>query len=940
LSLAWKPGFGEPIAFRDFLEGRDLVESAAMSETPPPQKPHFPVSGYDFASAVLSKFPEDGVQKLLDYAGGESDWLEKKAAVYLRDDDPDLKRLQKQNLSESVFKKERDYLEIRLCRKIAESIVALYNMRGGVLFIGIGPSTNNPVVPFRENDRNGFLGENKDDFENYLRQAVIPRIWPKDFLFREKQKHYRLIPDIRRQNWGSVFKFEQVQFMGETILATLVMSRKQDVEPLCFSVEPKNGKAYTQLPYRAPGAIGEVMFMRISNEADKVDFQEDIREPCISASDLETKAKQFGISVSPIESGSESDSQPSDAKGNDGTSEGSDPRGPRRRYWLYFLSFAIVVLIVALLVVFSLQPPPPPPNILTIPLDKGREIRLVECPPGQFTMGGRDNEHRNSNETRQIVEIGNRFWVGETEVTQGQWDSVEGGGTVSEKAEKVGKSWKIADVPGVGSKWPFKEYSFKEFYGRDPKGECGPDEENAPMYFVSWDDAVKFCEDLNGKLEQEESLRPLMTNGYAFRLPDEAEWEYFARAGVSSDYPNGKDIQGSGERSESVLDAVAWYSGNAGNSGTNLKPAVRPVGGKDANAWGIHDVSGNVWEWCRDACDFNENDHTGWPTSALYKVRLALSHNDERGFKSDSKTNRHVIRGGGWSSSPKECRLAYRGGLFSRWGRNDVGFRVVLAPTNRNWSVKKVGPDKWSEYCAEIDALHVSFEEAVTNRTSRFQAGLNGGVQRKFEEARKTIEPIAGRLSDKVVELLIKAWKNDKKSTNSSNLVEFVQKLIGRDFSKSCRAACGELVNDGNELEADLGKAFKVFFSKLQKEADNFDDLPPDDRRRIKKNEKILFSKPGSRLPPVPTRESFVKSAGGKIAVDIEDYFDKVDEKHRRVQVICYFTNELAEAVSRTETNISNSLFHAAEKAKNDYLEIGAKLFEAAKTKPSTASSP
>lgn len=880
-----------------------------MSETPPPQKPHSPVSGYDFASAVLSKFPEDGVQRLLTFAGGESDWLEKKAAVYVWDNDPDLKSLREKKHDENEFKKKRQYLDMENCRKITEAILAFRNMRGGVVFIGIGPSADNPVVPLRDNDPEDFLGEEKNDFDKYIRYAVEARLWPEKDIFECEKADWRR-PSLLRSR---VFETRTAKYEGETILALLVRAPRPDEPPLVFKEEPRRSRSKDWLLYREPGNKGEIHreILNYPSANRLAGFLKEERTPVLQNTDLAEKAKACGIAF-------------------------PHPGFPIKRIILALLVSITTAIVVTSICIWPQPPPPQSPNRLTIPLDKGREIRLVECPPGQFTMGGRDNEHRNSNETRQIVEIGNRFWVGETEVTQGQWDSVEGGGTVLEKAEKVGKSWKIADIPGSRSKW-----SFKEFYDRDPKDECGPVEEAAPMYFVSWDDAVKFCEDLNGKLEQEESLRPLMTNGYAFRLPDEAEWEYFARAGVSSDYPNGKDIQGSGERSESVLDAVAWYSGNAGNSGTNLKPAVHPVGVKDANAWGILDVSGNVWEWCRDACDFDGNDHTGCPSFSLSNVvSRALSRNDERGFRSDSKTNRHVIRGGGWSSSPKECRLAYRGGLFSRWGRNDVGFRVVLAPTNRNWSVvEEIGPDpdKWMEYCADVDALHASFEEAVTNRTSRFQDGLKGGVHRKFEKTRKTIEPIAGRLSAKVVEQLFKTWKEDKKSTNSSNLVEFVQKQIGRDFSKSCRAACGELVNDGNEFEADLGKAFKVFFSQLQKAADI---LPPDDRGQIKKNEKILISKPGSRLPPVPTRESFVKSAGREISFGIQTNFATVKETHREHTVIYYFTNELSKAVSRTETEFSNSLFNAAETAKNDYLQIGAKLFDAAKTKPSTASSP
>jgi len=165
--------------------------------------------------------------------------------------------------------------------------------------------------------------------------------------------------------------------------------------------------------------------------------------------------------------------------------------------------------------------------------------------------------------------------------------------------------------------------------------EGGFNQPRQPVVGVDWHDAMAFCRWMGA------------------RLPREAEWEYAARAGTPTRFWSGDG--------EVDLARVGWYAGNSGS-------AVHPVAEKPANPWGLHDVHGNVWEWCDD--EFEPY------TPAAVSTNPALATNNWGAAG-------HIIRGGCWWYHPGGCRSAWRGRHLPGSPMYNPGFRVVvpLAPS-------------------------------------------------------------------------------------------------------------------------------------------------------------------------------------------------------------------------------------------------------------------
>jgi formylglycine-generating enzyme required for sulfatase activity len=239
-------------------------------------------------------------------------------------------------------------------------------------------------------------------------------------------------------------------------------------------------------------------------------------------------------------------------------------------------------------------------------------MTLVRIEPGEFTMGSPDwNSDAGATEKPQHrVRISKAFYLGACAVTQGQYQAV------------------IGHNPSL-------------FKGLDDR----------PVEMVSWLEAVAFCNTLSEWEGVEPYYRTEGTdvtiagrNGY--RLPTEAEWEYACRAGTTTLYPFGDDARALGD--------YAWCIANS-----EWKP--KPVGQKRPNPWGLHDMLGNVWEWCAD-----------WYGEKYY---ASSSRADPPGAPQGSQ---RVIRGGSYGNAPDDCRPAIRRRCEPECGGSGIGFRVAV----------------------------------------------------------------------------------------------------------------------------------------------------------------------------------------------------------------------------------------------------------------------
>ena len=246
--------------------------------------------------------------------------------------------------------------------------------------------------------------------------------------------------------------------------------------------------------------------------------------------------------------------------------------------------------------------------------DNGTGIEMLLVPAGTFMMGCSPSTQyaciSDESPTHQVTL--SAFYIGRYEVTQAQWTA------------------KMGSNPS----------SFQ--------GASYPDAASRPVERASWNMIASGSTSFM-------SLTDL-------RLPTEAEWEYAYRAETTTAFHSFPGYT-SGTNDDTLLGNIAWYSGNNGASGSSTY-GTKAVGGKFANALGLHDMSGNVWEWCQD-----------WYSDTYYASSPLTNPTGPT-----TGTTR-LLRGGGWGLSSYYCRASRRGGLAPDViGYVYGGFRVVRTP--------------------------------------------------------------------------------------------------------------------------------------------------------------------------------------------------------------------------------------------------------------------
>jgi len=277
-------------------------------------------------------------------------------------------------------------------------------------------------------------------------------------------------------------------------------------------------------------------------------------------------------------------------------------------------------------------------------------LELVKIPAGSFVMGAPEDELESYSDERPQHEVTvSEFYMGKYPVTQGQWRFV-------------------ANLPEV-----------ERSLDRDPSNFKGDDR---PVEKVSWLDAVEFC----ARLSQH--------TGREYRLPTEAEWEYACRAGTTTPFHFGETIDAEianyCAQDDKINDKVYPGKYRQGQLG-EYREQTTPVGSfKVANLFGLHDMHGNVWEWCQDHWHGNYEgapiDGSAW-LNADETIDGFLGDetvdgdpdSDEMNDGIVSEIDRRLLRGGSWLNGPQSCRSAFRYSYVADDRFNAFGFRIVFS---------------------------------------------------------------------------------------------------------------------------------------------------------------------------------------------------------------------------------------------------------------------
>jgi formylglycine-generating enzyme required for sulfatase activity len=291
------------------------------------------------------------------------------------------------------------------------------------------------------------------------------------------------------------------------------------------------------------------------------------------------------------------------------------------------------------------------PKTSTLNLGKGATLKLTLIPAGKFMMGSKlsaeevakrfystnmDYLYKAEHPQHQVM-ISKPFYMGVTEVTRGQFAVFVADSGYKTTAEKEGWSYAYdlmtwGKVTGIS----WRKTGFKQT-------------DSHPVVCVSWDDAAAFCSWLKAKI------------GRNVSLPTEAQWEYACRADTKTIYSFGDKAEKRNKHANYCEKSCEFDLSWKDKSHDDGYGFTAPVGSYKPNAWGLYDMHGNVYEWCRD-----------WYDKSFYSRAKNVDP------ENTTRARYRVIRGGSWFSFAQFCRAASRLRSFSDRRDYSGGFRVVV----------------------------------------------------------------------------------------------------------------------------------------------------------------------------------------------------------------------------------------------------------------------